>query len=46
MTITKQHNGSLLISDIINGHLVTRVYYEYSKREALKLFKQEFKKHA
>jgi hypothetical protein len=31
------------ITDIINGHLVTRIYIYYTKREAIKEFRAEFK---
>lgn len=41
MNITRLHNGALEITDIINGYLVRRVYFGYSKREAIKLFKNE-----
>ena len=40
MTIEKLHNGSYRISDIINDYLVEQVYYYYTKREAVKEFKQ------
>ena len=43
MTIEKQSNGSLLISDIVNGYYVKKVYYFYSKKEAMKLFKEYIK---
>ena len=39
MIIERQGNGSLLISDMVNGYLLKQVYYFYSKREAIKLFK-------
>ena len=39
MIVEKQGNGSLLISDIVDGYLLKQVYYFYSKREAIKLFK-------
>jgi hypothetical protein len=39
MIIERQGNGSLLISDIVDGYLLKQVYYFYSKREAIKLFK-------
>ena len=39
MIIERQSNGSLLISDIVDGYLLKQVYYFYSKREAIKLFK-------
>jgi hypothetical protein len=44
MTIERQHNGSLLISDIVNGYYVKKVYYFYSKKEAIKLFREYRKK--
>mgnify|MGYP005992338265 FL=1 len=36
-------NGSLIISDIKNGYWFKRVYYFYTKKEAVKMFKQELK---
>jgi hypothetical protein len=39
MTIEKQPNGSLLITDIINSQLVKKVYYFTSLRDAKKNFK-------
>lgn len=39
----RQLNGSLLISDFIGTQLFKRVYYGYSKREALRLFRQALK---
>lgn len=39
-TITKQHNGSLLVSTICNGEYRKMVYYGYSKKHALKQFIQ------
>jgi hypothetical protein len=44
MTITKNTNGSWVVSDIIGGYLVTKQYYFYTKKEAIALFKQETKK--
>jgi hypothetical protein len=44
MTIERQGNGSLLISDIVNGYYVKKVYYFYSKKEAIKLFREYIKK--
>ena len=43
MTVERQHNGSLLISDIVNGYYVKKVYYFYSKKEAIKLFREYIK---
>ncbi len=36
-------NGSYVVSDIIGGQLVTRVYYGYTKRECQRMFRAEFK---
>ena len=44
MIIEKQGNGSLLISDIVNGYWIKQVYYFYSKKEAIKLFREYRKK--
>lgn len=41
MTIEKNLNGSIVISDIINNEYITRVYYFYSVKEAKKMFKAE-----
>ena len=43
MIVERQHNGSLLISDIVNGYFVRKVYYFYSKKEAMKLFREYLK---
>ena len=34
--------GAVRISSTINNHLVTRVYYFMTKKEAIKSFKEEF----
>jgi len=39
MTIEKQPNGSLLITDIINSQLVKKVYYFTTLRQAKRDFK-------
>ena len=39
MIVERQGNESLLISDIVDGYLLKQVYYFYSKKEAIKLFK-------
>ena len=36
-------NGSFIISDIINGYLFKKVYYFYTKKQAIKLFKKQLK---
>ena len=33
-----EHSGALVISDTINGYLVTRTFYGYTRGEALRLF--------
>jgi hypothetical protein len=40
MTI-KKINGSIIISDIVNGYRTERQYMGYSVREATRKFKQE-----
>lgn len=41
MSITKNHDGALVISDIVHGYLITRTYYGYTRKEALTMFKLE-----
>jgi hypothetical protein len=43
MIIERQGNGSLLISDIVDGYWIKKVYYFYSKKEAIKLFREHKK---
>jgi hypothetical protein len=43
MTITKNHNGSLTVSKVINGYLYTKTYYGYTKKEAVSLYTRETK---
>ena len=43
MIIEKTFQGALKVSDIIGGQLVTRQFFGHSKREALRLFKEETK---
>lgn len=38
LTVQRNLNGSLAVSTIYRDHLVTRVYYGYSQREAKRLF--------
>jgi hypothetical protein len=38
MTIEHQHNGSILITDIVNGEYVKQVYYFYELDEAIAAF--------
>ena len=39
MTIEKNREGAYVISDIVSGYLVTRSYYGYAKRDAVRLFR-------
>lgn len=38
-------SGAYRVSDVINGYLVQRVYYGYTKREAIAEFKRETRGH-
>lgn len=42
MFITYNLDGSITISDIVDNIRVKRMYFEYTKKEAIKLFKKEF----
>ena len=44
MIISKQNNGSVRISDIINNQYLYQTYYGYSLRECKSKFKQYIKK--
>ena len=48
MTIDKNAEGAWRISAIVGegagGYLLTRTYYFYTKREAIRLFKQEIER--
>jgi len=46
MSIAKNLQGAWVISDIVNGFYVSRAYFYYTKKEAIRLFKQETKKKA
>ena len=41
MLINKNVNGYIVISDIVNGYIVTRKYMYYTTKQAKKLFKNE-----
>ena len=43
MIVEKGYQGQLIISDIINGYWVSRQYFGYTKREAVRKFKLENK---
>jgi len=38
MTMEKLHNGAWRVSDIVGGYRVERVFFGYTKRQALALF--------
>ena len=40
MTIERNYEGAWVISDIIGGYRVARSYYGYTKREAIRLFRE------
>lgn len=40
MTIEKNSEGAWVISDLVGGYFVTQRYYFYTKREAIKLFRE------
>jgi hypothetical protein len=42
-TAERNHAGAWVVSDVVAGYWVTRVYYGYTKRESLTRFKQEMK---
>lgn len=41
--VTRNFNGSLNVSDIVKGYFVTRTYYGYTRRQAVRMFKQYVK---
>ena len=41
MTITKNREGYWVIGDFINGYWVSKMYLYYTKKEAIKKFKEE-----
>lgn len=41
MVVERNSEGAYVIYETINGYLVTRRYYFYTKREAIRSFKQE-----
>lgn len=45
MTVERMFpSGGWLITDIIGGYCISRRYFGYTKREAIKLFRNEFTK--
>jgi hypothetical protein len=43
MLIEKNYAGAYVISDYVNAYLMTRIYYGYTKRNAIAKFKREMK---
>jgi len=43
MTATKDIRGAWVVSGLVDGHLVTRRYYGYTKREAVAMWREEAK---
>ena len=41
MTTRKSFQGAWVVWDIVGGYLVTRQYFGYSKREAMRAFKRD-----
>lgn len=42
MTIEKTFQGAILIRDVVDGYMVYEQYMGYTKREAIKRFKQKY----
>ena len=43
MIVVRNHDGSYLISDVIDGYRVARRYIGHTKRYAQQLFRREIK---
>lgn len=41
MIIEKTFQGAWKISALVEGHLITRQYFYYTKKEAIKAFREE-----
>lgn len=41
MNISKNSEGAWVISDVVNGYLMTRRYYGYTLVESIRLFNSE-----
>lgn len=40
MSITKNYNGSITLSELNGSYLITRTYYYYTLKEAKQMFKE------
>ncbi len=45
MNIYKNHNGYLVIEDVLGGQYIKMTYLYHTRRQAIKLFKQEYKEY-
>ena len=43
MNIEHNYDGSMTISEIIDGHRVKHKYYYFTKKDAIKHFKEKYK---
>ena len=43
MNIEYNYDGSMTISEIIGGHRVKHKYYYFTKKDAIKHFKEKYK---
>ena len=41
MTATRNMHGAWVVSGIVDGYLVTRRYYGYTRRQAIAMWKEE-----
>ena len=41
ITAEKNHTGGLVLTALVSGYLMTRHYYYYTKKEAMRLFLDE-----
>jgi len=39
-SVNRNHAGAWIISQLTGGYFVTRTYYGYTKRDALRLFRE------
>lgn len=42
MTVEKTYQGAWRISTLVGDYLESRQYFDYTKKEAIALFKEEF----
>jgi hypothetical protein len=44
MTTEKDQAGCWICADVVNGYRISRRYYSYTMREAVRMFKEEMRK--